>query len=217
MKNDFFIQIWDAIKNQVLKKTWFIVLCVLLLFIIGWFVYRALLGTPVTIGEIGNEEVWEVYESVIQLEQGNDVVPLESLHSEQIDTALNLFFFMANEGNLNLFTSAIDSAQLEKDFDRFTLGERFTKYEEVMERISRNGTLTTLEVVRTVPHLSKNTRRIILDLYYKDLEKPIRVSVLITSYEQFDVNQTDGDTFDIPYISSSVWDLIEVIESEGEE
>lgn len=216
MKNEITLQLWDALKNQVLKKTWFIVLCVVLLFLIGWFVYRAFSGTPVTIGEIGNEEVWKSYEDVIQLEQGEEVQPLESLASEQIDTVLNLFFFMANEGNLNLFTSAIDSAQLEKDFERFSFSERFTKYEEVMNRISRNGTLSKLEVIRTVPHLSKDTRRIILDLYYNDLENPIRVSVLVKSFEQYDINKTDGETFDIPYVSSSVWELIEVIESGGE-
>lgn len=213
MNNEVTGEIWTAFKEQVLSKTWFKILLVVLLLFFAWLIYFLIGRSPVTIGEIGNENVWKSYGNVIELEKGDTEVTIEEINSEQIDTVINMYFFMAKEGNKNLFTSAIDNERLVKDFEQFPLNERFNKYDEAMKRISRNGTISKIEVIRTIPHLQKNTDRIVLDLYYENLSEPIRVSVLVTSYEQYDINQTEGETYQIPYISSSVWDLIDTIEN----
>lgn len=123
-----------------------------------------------------------------------------------------MFFFAANKSEQGIFTSSISHEILEKDFFKYSLQERFVKLDEAMQRISRNGKLSSVEVVRTLPYLKKGVSRIVLELFYNDLTEPIRVSVLMKTKKENAINTGEGETYDISYIDISIWELIDSIE-----
>ncbi|UZN01316.1 hypothetical protein OL548_34760 (plasmid) [Lysinibacillus sp. MHQ-1] len=81
-----------------------------------------------------------------------------------------------------------------------------------MSRLSRDGQLDKVEVVRSLWVLESNAVRVVLDIHYKDLSEPIRINLIVKMLEQYQFNASEGETIDLPYISSSVWDIIEMIE-----
>ena len=215
-------EILHALKSQVFQRMWFKVFVVVVVLVLLFAIYRVVINPPIPKGEIGNEQVWENYEDVADIFNSLEFEGVEAdkesvneltfINSEDMATTINLFFVTANKGEQNLFTSTVSAEILEQDFFKYDLGERFTKIDEAMQRISRNGTLTNIEVVRSLPYLKKDVSRIVIDLNYQDLTEPIRVSILVKMIDVNKINSSEGETFEIPYIDSSIWELIEDIE-----
>lgn len=219
IKNAF----WLAIKDKFIKKTWFKVVTVLLILIVGFCLYKAYFSPSITKGEIGNENVWNELDSFAanfktkskSLDGVEEVENLDfAFDDSKLETVINTFFYTANTGNTDLFLSTINPEQIDADFSSFLLKERFNKIDDAMKRISRNGQLDKLNVVRSFWVLESKALRVVLDVYYKDLEKPIRMNMIIKKIEQEHSHSNDKEIeeIDVPFVSSSIWDIIEMIE-----
>lgn len=215
-------QIWFAIRDNIIKKVWFKVTSILFILLMSIGVYKIYLTPEIKKGVIGNESVWEEFElqtldfeekskSLDGVEEVENSVP--SIDGSKIETVINQFFYTANTNNADLFISTIDPEQVDSDFKDLLLNERFEKIDESMNRISRNNQLEKLDVIRSLPVLESKAVRIVLDVYYSDLEKPIRINLIVKRVEQFHSHSEGNEEIDLPYISSSVWDIIEMIEN----
>lgn len=215
-------QIWFAIRDNIIKKVWFKVTSILFILLMSIGVYKIYLTPEIKKGVIGNESVWEEFElqtldfeekskSLDGVEEVENSVP--SIDGSKIETVINQFFYTANTNNADLFISTIDPEQVDSDFKDLLLNERFEKIDESMNRISRNNQLEKLDVIRSLPVLESKAVRIVLDVYYSDLEKPIRINLIVKRVEQFHSHSEGNEEIDLPYISSSVWDVIEMIEN----
>lgn len=215
-------EILYALKTQVFKRVWFKVFIGIVILIIAVLIYFVFIASPVKRGEIGNKEVWTDYEKVstefneadFQGVESEKMESNSSLSSEEIETTINLFFFTANQMDQNMFTGAIAPEILETDFFQYDIGERFKKFDEAMKRLSRDGHLEKVKVVRSLPYLEKGVSRIVLDIHYHEIESPIRISILMKQVKETRMNVGEGETFNYSYIYSSVWDLIDDIESQ---
>ncbi|MEB2280108.1 hypothetical protein LAV73_08880 [Lysinibacillus xylanilyticus] len=215
--------LWLAIKDKIINKTWFKVVTVLIILIVGFCLYKAYFSPNITKGEIGNENVWKEFDSFaasfktksktldgVETVENSDF----AFDDSKLETVINTFFYTANTGNADLFLSTINPEQIDDDFSSFLLNERFNKIDDAMNRISRNGQLDKVNVVRSFWVLESKALRVVLDVYYKDLEKPIRMNMIIKKIEQehSHSNEKEKEEIDIPFVSSSVWDIIEMIE-----
>lgn len=213
--------IWLAIKNNILKKTWFKVVSVLIFILVGFVLYKACFTPEITKGEIGNENIWVDFElqtseferkskTLDGVEEIKNTVP--NIDGSKIETVINQFFFTANTKNADLFISTLNPEQLNTDFTNLDLNEKFEKIDESMIRISRDGQIERIDVIRSLWVLESKAVRVVLDIYYKDLEKPIRINLIVKKLEQSHTHSNNHEELDLPYINSSVWDIIEMIE-----
>ncbi|MFY0520562.1 hypothetical protein ACOMCU_22435 [Lysinibacillus sp. UGB7] len=213
--------VWLAVRDNIIKKVWFKVLSALFIFIVGFGLYKAYFSPKITKGEIGNESIWNEFDKLSSeferksktLDGVEDVEnPVSSIDGSKLETVINEFFYTANKNNADLFISTIHPDQVNTDFASFHLKERFNKIDEAMSRISRNGQIEKVNVVRSLWVLESKAVRVVLDVYYKDLDNPIRMNLITKRVEQYHTHSNEEEEIDIPYVSSSVWDIIEMIE-----
>ncbi len=213
--------LWLAIKDKIIKKTWFKVVSVLTILLVGFCLYKAYFSPSITKGEIGNENVWKEldsfassFKSKSKTFDGVEEVDNSdyAFDDSKLETVINTFFYTANTGNTDLFLSTINPEQIDADFSSFQLIDRLNKIDDAMNRISRNGQIDKVDVIRSLWVLESKALRVVLDVYYKDLEKPVRMNMIIKKIEQEHSHSNDKEEKDIPFVSSSVWDIIEMIE-----
>jgi len=213
--------IWLAIRENIIKKTWFKVLSVLIVFLVGFVIYKAYFTPEITKGEIGNKTIWEDFELQTEefekksktfdgVKEIENTVP--TIDGSKIESVINYFFFTANTNNADLFISTLNPELLNKDFPELNLQEKFKKIDESMNRISRNGQIEKIEVIRSLWVMESKAVRVVLDIYYKDLKKPVRINLIVKKIEQSHNHSDNEKDNDLPYIHSSVWDIIELIE-----
>lgn len=213
--------IWLAIRENIIKKTWFKVLSVLIVFLVGFVIYKAYFTPEITKGEIGNKTIWEDFELQTEefekksktfdgVKEIENTVP--TIDGSKIESVINYFFFTANTNNADLFISTLNPELLNKDFPELDLQEKFEKIDESMKRISRNGQIEKIEVIRSLWVMESKAVRVVLDIYYKDLKKPVRINLIVKKIEQSHNHSDNEKDNDLPYIHSSVWDIIELIE-----
>ncbi|MBX8945961.1 hypothetical protein [Lysinibacillus sp. K60] len=213
--------IWLAIRENIIKKTWFKVLSVLIVFLVGFVIYKAYFTPEITKGEIGNKTIWEDFELQTEefekksktfdgVKEIENTVP--TIDGSKIESVINYFFFTANTNNADLFISTLNPELLNKDFPELDLQEKFEKIDESMNRISRNGQIEKIEVIRSLWVMESKAVRVVLDIYYKDLKKPVRINLIVKKIEQSHNHSDNEKDNDLPYIHSSVWDIIELIE-----
>ncbi|WP_447403089.1 hypothetical protein ACE1MS_22985 (plasmid) [Lysinibacillus sp. fkY74-1] len=214
--------IWLSIKDNILSKVWFKVVLFFVVVIIGFVFYKAYFSPSINKGEIGNENTLIEYDSLAsefdKTSKTLDGIEVEvekstsNFDSRKMETVITEFFSMANMNNADLFISSMNPEQIDADFSSNLLKERLEKIDEAMSRLSRDGQLDKVEVVRSIWVLESNAVRVVLDIHYKDLSEPIRINLIVKMLEQYQFNASEGETIDLPYISSSVWDIIEMIE-----
>lgn len=131
------------------------------------------------------------------------------------EETVEYFFAMAKVGDIQLFPSVFMSEVFQEDFFQYDFSEREKKLNEAMQRLSRNGTLERVEIIRDLWVLQKDSTRIVVDLYYKDLPEPKRINLMLKHIEQAPPNQTgNGMLLDVFFITTSVWEIIDHIEKE---
>lgn len=213
--------IWLAIRENIIKKTWFKVLSVLLVLLVGFVIYKAYFTPEITKGEIGNKTIWKDFELQTEefekksktfdgVKEIENTVP--TIDGSKIESVINYFFFTANTNNADLFISTLNPELLNKDFPELNLQEKFKKIDESMNRISRNGQIEKIEVIRSLWVMESKAVRVVLDIYYKDLKKPVRINLIVKKIEHSHNHSDNEKDNDLPYIHSSVWDIIELIE-----
>lgn len=213
--------IWLAIRDNIIKKTWFKVLSVLFVILVGFVIYKVYFTPDIKKGVIGNKTIWEDFELQAEefesksktlngVEEIENTVP--SIDGSKVESVINYFFFTANSNNADLFVSTLNPELLNKDFPELNIQERFRKIDESMNRISRNGQIEKIEVIRSLWVMESKAVRAVLDIYYKDLKKPIRINLIVKKIEQLHNHSDNEKGNDLPYIHSSVWDIIELIE-----
>ncbi|PIJ97989.1 hypothetical protein [Lysinibacillus sphaericus] len=213
--------IWLAIRDNIIKKTWFKVLSVLFVILVGFVIYKVYFTPDIKKGVIGNKTIWEDFELQAEeferksktlngVEEIENTVP--SIDGSKVESVINYFFFTANSNNADLFVSTLNPELLNKDFPELNIQERFRNIDESMNRISRNGQIEKIEVIRSLWVMESKAVRAVLDIYYKDLKKPIRINLIVKKIEQSHNHSDNEKGNDLPYIHSSVWDIIELIE-----
>lgn len=223
-----FKEIYQSIQNQLFKKTWFRVTCVVLLLLLLLILYLIWKTPNVEKGEIAQEERWENFqEELIDFRDAKDtssdgVIFEEHDHTmdegTSIEEAIEYFFFAVKANDVDLFGSAVMPEMMQADYFQYDVIERIDKMSESMSRITRNNQLERIEIVRNLWQFQKNTTRVVVDLFYTDLTEPIRVNFVMTSVEYSDTHFEGEDEVEEVYlVNTSIWELIRNIEGKAGE
>lgn len=159
------------------------------------------------------EPLWSNSTSDISAFKDGDISKLALTDEESyssVEAAISLFFSYAQHRETDLFASAVNYEQFQSDFFQYDVTERHGKIEEALNRISRNGQLEGISVVKSGWALEPDTVRLVVDLKYKDLNEPVRISVLVAGEDEYEA-ETD-ETTKVYYVVSSVWEVIRNIE-----
>lgn len=90
--------------------------------------------------------------------------------------------------------------------------------EEIMDRLTRSGSLEKVDYKDVKWTTEKKTVRILTDFYYTDLSEPIRVSILVKQKEAEKKHGEDGAgdehtaSTNFYYVYTSAWEMIHSIE-----
>lgn len=159
------------------------------------------------------EPLWTNSSSDISAFKSGDIRKLaltDEKSYSSVEAAISMFFSYAQHGEADLFASSLNHEQFQKDFFQYDVPERHGKIEEALNRISRKGQLESISVVKNGWALEPDTVRLVVDLYYKDLNEPVRIGVLIAGEEEYEA-ETEEIT-KVYYVVSSVWEVIRNIE-----
>lgn len=205
MRDEFLNEIKKMLKSKKLLK--YLIIIVTILFIL--FLYF-LISTPKT--NIENiKPMWENSNADINaFKQGKESELTSDTNYSSVEAAVTLFFYLAQEGEVDLFSSSMHYDQFQKDFFKYDVTERYSKIEEALNRISRDGKLENIEVVKNGWVFQPDTVRLVVDLFYEDRSEPVRVSVLVAGEDEYEA-ETD-EKVKVYYIISSVWEVIRNIE-----
>lgn len=210
-----------ALKSSKLNNKWVKIAVALSTLIFIILIGKVLLFPSVEKGEVASSEnMTASIELMHKVANGEDVEA--SIDTENIETTIQLFFAGANEASLDLFASVLDPYQIQNDFIlKFEFSELENKYNEAMSRISRDGQIEAVDIVSSTRLIGMGKRRVVVDIHYYDLEKPVRASLIVESVEELEQHPHEEGTehshedlaeYKQPYITSSVWDFIRLIE-----
>lgn len=212
MRNGFF----PYFTKHILPKKWFrlsLVGVLLFLGVVLFFTKQTPDIQPGTIDVTASEK--QIVKDIASFykedsnEQSNENIQSYTTAEETV----NYFFTIARVGDSNLFPTVFLPEIYEKDFFKFTLDERLPKVQEAMNRITRENQLNKVEIIRNLWVFNKDSTRIVVDLYYEDLQEPIRVNFLLKTIEMHDSHEEGEHIDDVYYVGSSIWDIIRDIEA----
>ncbi|WP_066297610.1 hypothetical protein [Bacillus sp. FJAT-29937] len=132
------------------------------------------------------------------------------------EAAIEYLFSIALQNDVNNYPSAFSQEQLQTDLFERKEQDKEQLVKDIMSRLTRNGMLTSVKVIKGMMVFEKDSIRVICDLNYKDLKSPIRVNIKVKKekMEHFQHGDNDfHDTSEYYYIDSSVWELINKIEN----
>lgn len=208
-----FSELWSSLKKSKLNNKWIkgITLVVLLLTIaLG---VKILLFPAVEKGEVANSlnEDWKEEARLIDKIKNGEEVDDNGEYSDEIETTIKLFFVASNERSLDLFSTTIDGEIITRDFIlKYDTSDLMSKYNEAMDRISRNGRIESVEILGSTIMIGTSKRRVVVGIKYLDLDEPIRVGLEIDTFKSEEHHGEDA--FSLPLISQSIWEIIEIIE-----
>lgn len=151
------------------------VLLVILIFIAYQLIKTPSIQTGVSVIKDVNEDVEQLL-----IDFKNDGVSLENVEKyHSPEGTLQYFFAVAMLGEIDLVPEVFTLEQFNKDFMELNLDERFDEMEATLNEVTRNQTLEKIDVLRSMWTFSKDTTRTVIDVYYSDLDEPIRLNILL--------------------------------------
>lgn len=142
------------------------------------------------------------------------VKSLEQRYSRP-EAALEYLFALSLLEETDLYPDAFTIDQYMNDVFNKEGENKEQKVKDIMERLTRDGKLTSVQFVKSKMVFDKNSLRVVADLYYNDLKNPIRVNVKLKEVEHDYIGHAADNIISksqFYYIDSSVWDIIDKIE-----
>lgn len=120
------------------------------------------------------------------------------------EAAIDFLFGIAMLDKVDMFPDAFSTNRFFEDFKTTDGESKVETIKEAMNRLTKNGTLEKIKIMKSKDtSLEKGTVRLVVDLYYKELEDPIRVQIKVQK------NETEKQIY---YVKTPIWNIIERIE-----
>lgn len=120
------------------------------------------------------------------------------------EAALDFLFGIAMLDKVDMFPDAFTTNRFFEDFKTTDGKSKIETIKEAMNRLTKNGTLEKIKIMKSKDtSLEKGTVRFVVDLYFKELEDPIRVQIKVQK------NETEKQIY---YVKTPIWNIIERIE-----
>ncbi|USK62185.1 hypothetical protein [Peribacillus asahii] len=182
------------------------------LILIAAIAYKAIEPSQVTSEEVSIEDTTAtIQKEILSVEQKDEeVISAVKERYAKPEAAVDYLFGIAMLKNVDLFPDAFTVERFSEDVKAPELGSKVETVEDIMNRLTKNGTLTEVKVVKTKNTFEKMTVLFIVDLYYKDLAAPIRVQIKVK--ESGYTGNGENDKEQHYYVDTSVWKILEKIE-----
>lgn len=129
------------------------------------------------------------------------------------ESAVEYLFAVAMLNQEDFYPDAFTLEQYNEDVFGNEETNKIKLVTDIMNRLSRNQTLESVEMIKSMMVFEKDSLRVVADLNYSDLEEPIRINVKLKKLEQHSEDEhihEHGSNY--YYIDSSVWDILGSIE-----
>lgn len=220
--------IFDEIRKEIsrlLKRnTWIKWVCLAIGILALAICIKVIFFPSIPKGNIGGKDS-DTWQQMAELNDGE--ITTVDFNISDLDSVINMFFMSANRMDIDMMTSVMTPEMIASDFSERTeageLDEIFALYEEAMTRLSRNGTIEKIEVVGG-NKMMNGKQRVRLNLYYSELDTPVNIVFIVKKEtDELSVSDYTGETeneeqvkYKQYYIDTSIWDMIDAIESEVE-
>lgn len=220
--------IFDEVRKEIgrlLKRnTWIKWVCLAIGILALAVCIKVIFFPSIPKGDIGGKDS-DTWQQMAELNDGE--ITTVDFNISDLDSVINMFFMSANRMDIDMMTSVMTPEMIASDFsertERGKLDEIFALYEEAMIRLSQNGTIEKIEIIGGNKMLG-GKQRVRLNLYYSELDTPANITLIVKmETDELSVSDYTGETgneeqvkFMQYYIDTSIWDMIDVIESEVE-
>lgn len=209
------------IIKAIIRSKWIIPVMVVSIIVLTSILFLSWRAPEVSPAKFAVEETSRDLEADIEAfysAPSGEELPVSDIEAKAYISAeetVEYFFTMAKMEDEQLFPSVFMPETFQKDFFQYDFTEREEKLNEAMQRVSREGTLERVEIIRDLWVLQKDSTRIVVDIFYSDLPQPKRINLMLKHIEQAPPNQTgNGKLLDVFFITSSIWEIIDHIEKE---
>lgn len=192
-----------------IKRT--IILGFILLIGLAAGTYHFLVPTQMVSKVVNAEDKKGQIEKEIRLVEQNDEDMINTVKERysKPEAAIDYLFGISMLGNVNMYPDAFTVEQFFKDINDSENGSKIDHVKDIMNRLTKNGTLTNTKIVKK-KSVGERESRIVVDIYYKDLDEPIRVQIKVKKH----VTKEKGNKQELYYISTSVWEIIKKIDKD---
>lgn len=220
--------IFDEVRKEIgrlLKRnTWIKWVCLAIGILALAVCIKVIFFPSIPKGDIGGKDS-DTWQQMAELNDGE--ITTVDFNISDLDSVINMFFMSANRMDIDMMTSVMTPEMIASDFsertERGELDEIFALYEEAMIRLSQNGTIEKIEIIGGNKMLG-GKQRVRLNLYYSELDTPANITLIVKmETDELSVSDYTGETgneeqvkFMQYYIDTSIWDMIDAIESEVE-
>lgn len=220
--------IFDEVRKEIgrlLKRnTWIKWICLAIGILALAVCIKVIFFPSIPKGDIGGKDS-DTWQQMAELNDGE--ITTVDFNISDLDSVINMFFMSANRMDIDMMTSVMTPEMIASDFsertERGELDEIFALYEEAMTRLSQNGTIEKIEIVGGNKMLG-GKQRVRLNLYYSELDTPANITLIVKmETDELSVSDYTGETeneelvkYKQYYIDTSVWNMIDAIESEVE-
>ncbi|MEK5187205.1 MULTISPECIES: hypothetical protein [Solibacillus] len=220
--------IFDEIRKEIgrlLKRnTWIKWVCLAIGILALAVCIKVIFFPSIPKGDIGGKDS-DTWQQMAELNDGE--ITTVDFNISDLDSVINMFFMSANRMDIDMMTSVMTPEMIASDFsertERGELDEIFALYEEAMTRLSQNGTIEKIEIVGGNKMLG-GKQRVRLNLYYSELDTPANITLIVKmETDELSVSDYTGETeneelvkYKQYYLDTSVWNMIDAIESEVE-
>ncbi|OBW54653.1 hypothetical protein A9986_13565 [Solibacillus silvestris] len=220
--------IFDEIRKEIgrlLKRnTWIKWVCLAIGILALAVCIKVIFFPSIPKGDIGGKDS-DTWQQMAELNDGE--ITTVDFNISDLDSVINMFFMSANRMDIDMMTSVMTPEMIASDFsertERGELDEIFALYEEAMTRLSQNRTIEKIEIVGGNKMLG-GKQRVRLNLYYSELDTPANITLIVKmETDELSVSDYTGETeneelvkYKQYYLDTSVWNMIDAIESEVE-
>lgn len=220
--------IFDEVRKEIgrlLKRnTWIKWVCLAIGILALAVCIKVIFFPSIPKGDIGGKDS-DTWQQMAELNDGE--ITTVDFNISDLDSVINMFFMSANRMDIDMMTSVMTPEMIASDFsertERGELDEIFALYEEAMTRLSQSGTIEKIEIVGGNKMLG-GKQRVRLNLYYSELDTPANITLIVKmETDELSVSDYTGETeneelvkYKQYYIDTSVWNMIDAIESEVE-
>lgn len=201
------------------KKVIGIILSVLLIFIVMLLMFMPKLETPkeLNINKAKKDVLNEIqfnkdYQKKVSKWATNSEDNEYESPSVQNDPKLDVvkyFITGITTNDVNIFLSSFYAQTISEDLFKIKNPDKTAVAQEMIKRLSKNGTLEDVKYIDEKGALGSSTNRITLTLIYKDKKQAkVTLSTMLLGDKHHEDNK-------VSLITTSVWDIIKQIERES--
>ena len=187
-------------RGYPIKRT--VLLGVILLIGVAAGTYHFLVPTQMVSKVVNAEDKKEQILKEIRLveQKDEDMIDTVKERYSKPEAAIDYLFSISLLENVNMYPDAFTFDRFFEDIKTSENGSKIENINDIMKRLTKNGTLTKTKIVKK--KIKESESRFVVELYYESLDEPIRVQIKVKKHSQKEIY----------YVETSVWDIIEKIE-----